>query len=100
MAPVAGNRIFSQQRSRSRANVSVRGHYHFTWNQIPSRKQLTGEIGVYTRVPIQSIPSCVRVGCSDFPVKDRSVDETEATFFLGEKRDAKFNYDIRELLNM
>jgi len=71
MAPmVTGNRIFSQQRFRCYASVSMRGHYRFTWNQIPPQKQLTDEIEVYTRVPIQSIPSRVCVGYSGFPVKD------------------------------
>lgn len=61
--------------------VSVRGHYRFTRNQIPPRKQLTGKIGVYTRVPIQSIPPCVRIGCFDFTGRDRFVDETKADLF-------------------
>jgi len=58
----------------------MRGHYRFTRNQISPRKQLTGEIGVYTRVPIQSISLCVHVGCADFLAEDRSVGETEADF--------------------
>lgn len=77
-----GNRIFPRQCFHCRAGVFVCGHYRFTRNQISPRKQLTVEIGVYTRVPIKSILSSAYTEYICSPVADVYLGETGTRFFL------------------
>lgn len=95
-----GNGIFPWQRFHCRASVFVPGHYRFTRNQISPRKQLTVEIGVYTRVPIKSILLSAYTGCICFPVADVYPSAKLEAIFPTENRDAKLKCDTIQLRNM